>query len=73
LTESQSASPSYFSNVIEIYRKGHLFSRLTRLMKDFTFRADNNGPSIAELACAVYIHEIALVHDGICLSEDEFL
>src|SRR5664279_4213014 len=51
----------------------NLFPHFPRLMDDLTFRADDYGSSIAQLTCTVYINEIALVHDGMCLGDDQFL
>ena len=65
--------PSYLPNAIEIYCERHMFPHFARLMDDFTFRADDYRPSVAQLAGIVYINEIALVHDGICLGNDQFL
>src|SRR5208283_2273453 len=42
-------------------------------MDDFTFRANDYGSSIAQLAGIIYINEIALVHYGIGLGDDQFL
>ena len=72
LTEPQTPRPSYLAKVIEIDNKGNPLSLFTRLMKDLAFRADDYGSSHAKRAGTVYIHEIALVHDGVCLSDDEF-
>lgn len=59
--EPEGTRPSYLPNSIEIYCERNLFPHFTRLMDDFTFRADDYGSSIAKLTCIVYIHEIALV------------
>ena len=42
-------------------------------MDDLAFRADDDGSSIAQLTRTVDIREIALVHDGIGLGNDQFL
>jgi len=42
-------------------------------MDDFTSGTDDYGSSIAKLTGIIYIDEIALVHDGICLGNDQFL
>ncbi len=73
MTESEDARPSYLPHAIEIDRERNLFPHFTRLMNDFTFRADDYGSSIAQLTCVVYINEIALVHYGMYLSDYQFL
>src|SRR5208282_1173479 len=73
LTESKGARLSYLSNAIEIDGDRNLFPHFTRLMDDFTFRADDYGASIAQLAGTVYINEITLIRYGICLSNNQFL